>query len=136
MSADEPLPRRVVAHGWRLRDALKISKSRGGAVDPGPLIEAFGVGALRHFLMREMVFGQDAGYSDEAFIDRVNTDLANDLGNLVSRTLKMIEDYCGGKMPKADHRFRGDEPLKAAARDAVDGFVKDFDALDFSSRLA
>ncbi|OLC54996.1 MAG: methionine--tRNA ligase, partial [Acidobacteria bacterium 13_1_40CM_4_69_4] len=135
MSADEALPRRVVAHGWWLRDALKISKSRGGAVDPGPLIEAFGVDALRHFLMREMVFGQDAGYSDEAFIDRVNTDLANDLGNLVSRTLKMIEDYCGGKMPKSDHRFRGDEPLKEAARDTVSGFVKDFEDLDFSAGL-
>ena len=136
MSADEPLPRRVVAHGWWLRDALKISKSRGGAVDPGPLIEAFGVDAVRHFLLREMVFGQDAGYSDEAFIDRVNTDLANDLGNLVSRTLKMIEDYCAGKVPKSDHRFRGDEPLKEAARDAVSGFVKDFEELDFSAGLA
>src|SRR6266446_206279 len=72
----------------------------------------------------------------EAFIDRVNTDLANDLGNLVSRTLKMIEDYCGGKTPKTDPRFRGDEPLKKAAQDAVDGFVKDFEELDFSSGLA
>src|SRR6266850_1902860 len=114
MSAGEPLPKRVVAHGWWLRDAAKISKSKGGAVDPIPLIEAFGVDPLRYFLMREMVFGQDANYSDEAFIDRVNTDLANDLGNLTSRTLKMIEDYCGGKVPKTDPRFRGDEPLKQA----------------------
>jgi len=136
MSAGEPLPRRVVAHGWWLRDAAKISKSKGGVVDPVPLIEAFGVDPVRYFLMREMVFGQDANYSDEAFIDRVNTDLANDLGNLVSRTLKMIEDYCGGKTPKTDPRFRGDEPLKKAAQDAVDGFVKDFEELDFSSGLA
>ena len=136
MSAGEPLPRRVVAHGWWLRDAAKISKSKGGVVDPIPLIEAFGVDPLRYFLMREMVFGQDANYSDEAFIDRVNTDLANDLGNLASRTLKMIEDYCGGKTPKTDPRFRGDEPLKKAAQDAVDGFVKDFEELDFSSGLA
>src|SRR6267143_1335749 len=136
MSADEPLPRRVVAHGWWLRDAPKISKSKGGVVDPLPLIEAFGVDPVRYFLMRELVFGQDANYSDEAFIDRVNTDLANDLGNLVSRTLKMIEDYCGGKTPKTDPRFRGDEPLKKAAQDAVDGFVKDFEELEFSSGLA
>jgi len=136
LSADEPLPRRVVAHGWWLRDALKISKSRGGTVDPVPLIEAFGVDPVRYFLLREMVFGQDANYSDEAFIDRVNTDLANDLGNLTSRALKMIEDYCGGKVPKTDPRFRGDEPLKKAAQDAVAGFVKDFEELDFSSGLA
>src|SRR5438445_192637 len=99
MSAGEPLPRRVVAHGWWLRDAAKISKSKGGVVDPIPLIEAFGADPVRYFLLREMIFGQDANYSDEAFIDRVNTDLANDLGNLASRTLKMIEDYCGGKTP-------------------------------------
>jgi len=136
LSADEPLPKRVVAHGWWLRDSAKISKSRGGVVDPLPLIEAFGVDALRYFLLREMVFGQDANYSDEAFIERVNTDLANDLGNLISRTLKMIEDYCGGKVPKTDPRFRGDEPLKTAARDAWTAYVKDFEGLDFSSGLA
>ena len=112
-----------------------MSKSRGGAVDPIPLIEAFGVDPLRYFLLREMVFGQDANFSDEAFIDRVNTDLANDLGNLLSRTLKMIEDYSGGRIPKTDARFREDEPLKAKAREAWHGLVKDFDELDFSAGL-
>ncbi|HXH28559.1 MAG TPA: methionine--tRNA ligase, partial [Candidatus Polarisedimenticolia bacterium] len=136
LSAGEPLPRHVVAHGWWLRDAAKISKSKGGVVDPLPLIEAFGVDPLRYFLLREMVFGQDANYSDEAFIDRVNTDLANDLGNLLSRTLKMIEDSCDGVIPRADPRFREDEPLKTAAREAASGLVKHFEALDFSSGLA
>ncbi|MFQ5876276.1 MAG: methionine--tRNA ligase [Acidobacteriota bacterium] len=136
MSAGEPLPRRVVAHGWWLRDAAKISKSKGGIVDPLPLIEAFGVDPLRYFLLREMVFGQDAGYSDEALIDRVNTDLANDLGNLISRGLKMIEDYRGGHVPKPDPGFSGTEPLIAAARDAWSGLVRSFEGLDFSAGLA
>jgi methionyl-tRNA synthetase len=136
MAAGEPLPKRVVAHGWWLRDAAKISKSRGGVVDPLPLVEAFGVDPLRYFLMREMVFGQDANYSDEAFIERVNTDLANDLGNLLSRTLKMIEDYCGGRIPRTDPRFREDEPLKAAAKDSAAALVKGFEELDFSTGLA
>ncbi len=136
MSAEEPLPRRVVAHGWWLRDQAKISKSKGGVVDVGPLIRDFGVDPLRYFLMRDMVFGQDSNYSDEAFIDRVNADLANDLGNLASRTLKMIEDYCGGMVPKPNARFREDEPLKKAARDAWSGFTRDFEEMDFASGLA
>lgn len=136
MAAGEPLPKRIVAHGWWMRDAAKISKSKGGAVDPLPLIAAFGVDPLRYFLLREMVFGQDASYSDEAFIERVNTDLANNLGNLLSRTLKMIEDYCGGKVPKPDPRFRDDEPLKEAAKDAASALVKSFEELDFSTGLA
>ena len=136
LAAGEPLPHRVVAHGWWLRDAAKISKSQGGVVDPLPLIESFGVDALRYFLLREMVFGQDASYSDEAFIDRVNTDLANDLGNLLSRTLKMIEDFCGGAIPEPNPRFREDEQLKAAAKDAAGSLVKHFENFDFSTGLA
>ena len=135
MSAGEPLPKRVVAHGWWLRDAAKISKSKGGIVDPAPLIRDFGVDALRYFLMREMVFGQDASYSDEGFIERVNTDLANDLGNLTSRALKMIEDYRGGALPSPDPAF-DDAALRDAARAAWDGCIADFEALAFHNGLA
>jgi methionyl-tRNA synthetase len=136
LSAGEPLPRRIVAHGWWLRDAAKISKSQGGVVDPLPLIRDFGVDPLRYFLLREMVFGQDASYSDEAFVERVNTDLANDLGNLASRALKMIADYHGGLLPSPDPSFAADADLKQAARAAWDGMVQDFEALSFHLGLA
>ena len=136
LSAGEPLPKRIVAHGWWLRDAAKISKSKGGIVDPWPLLRDFGPDPLRYVLMRDMVFGQDANYSDEAFVDRVNTDLANDLGNLASRTLKMIEDYRGGVIPAPDPAFSADSGLKDAARAAWTGFIEDFQALQFNGGLA
>jgi methionyl-tRNA synthetase len=136
LSAGEPLPKRIVAHGWWLRDAAKISKSKGGVVDPLPLIHDFGADPLRYFLLRDMVFGQDSNYSDEAFVDRVNTDLANDLGNLASRALKMIEDYRDGVLPSPDPSFAADAGLKEAARAAWDGFIADFEALSFNSGLA
>jgi methionyl-tRNA synthetase len=136
MSAGLPLPGRIVAHGWWLRDAAKISKSQGGVVDPLPLIRDFGVDPLRYFLMREMVFGQDAGFSDEAFIDRVNTDLANDLGNLASRSLKMIADYRGGIVPAPDDRSAAAAPLREAAQGAWERYIEEFRALNFSAGLA
>jgi methionyl-tRNA synthetase len=135
MSAGEPLPKQVVAHGWWLRDALKISKSAGGVVDPLPLLHEFGADALRYFLLREMAFGQDASYSDEAFIERVNTDLANDLGNLASRTFKMIEDYRGGLVPSPDPGFAPAAALADAARAAALGLRREFDAYAFHAGL-
>jgi methionyl-tRNA synthetase len=86
--------------------------------------------------MREMAFGQDASYSDEAFIERVNTDLANDLGNLASRALKMIEDYCGGALPAPDPSFAGTAAVESAARAAWTGLVSDFRGLAFNNGLA
>jgi methionyl-tRNA synthetase len=135
MSAGEPLPKQVVAHGWWLRDAAKISKSAGGVVDPLPLLHEFGADALRYFLLREMAFGQDASYSDEAFIERVNTDLANDLGNLASRTFKMIEDYRGGLVPSPDPSFAPAAALGEAARAAASGLRREFDAYAFHTGL-
>jgi methionyl-tRNA synthetase len=99
MSAGLPLPTTVWAHGWWLRDGRKVSKSAGNIVRPDELIERFGGDTVRYFLMREMVFGQDASFSDEAFVDRYNSDLANDLGNTVSRLVTLSRRAFDGKTP-------------------------------------
>lgn len=99
MSAGLPVPKRVIGHGWWVMNEAKMSKSLGNVVRPQGYVEKFGVDALRYFVMREMVLGQDANFSDEAFLTRFNADLANDLGNVVSRVTTMIRQYCGGIVP-------------------------------------
>jgi methionyl-tRNA synthetase len=99
MAAGVPLPKQVVGHGWWLRDHQKISKSLGNVVRPANIIDDFGADPLRYYLLREMVFGQDQDYSDESFLTRYNADLANDLGNTLSRAIKMSGSYFGGKTP-------------------------------------
>ncbi|HEY7575596.1 MAG TPA: methionine--tRNA ligase subunit beta, partial [Thermoanaerobaculia bacterium] len=100
LSAGLPLPTTVWAHGWWLRDAKKVSKSVGNIVRPDALVEQFGPDAFRYFLMREMAFGQDASFSDEAFLARYNADLANDLGNTVSRVAALCRQSFGGVPPE------------------------------------
>ncbi len=112
MSAGLPLPTTVWAHGWWLRDGKKISKSSGGAIRPDDLIEHFGADALRYFLLRDMVFGQDASFSDEAFVDRYNSDLANDLGNTASRVVTLSRRAFGNQTPP---EACNDNPLIAVA---------------------
>jgi methionyl-tRNA synthetase len=105
MSAKLPLPKQVFGHGFLLNRGEKMSKSTGNIVDPLAMAEAYGVDGLRYFLLREVSFGQDGSYSDEAIVTRVNADLANGLGNLAQRSLSMIAKQCEGKLPGA-----GDEP--------------------------
>ena len=115
MSLGEPLPRQVYGHGWLLLDGGKMSKSKGNVVDPYLLAERYGTDALRFFLLRSFPFGQDGNFSNELLIQCINTDLANDLGNLLSRTTAMVEKYFGGQLPAVQEADPMDGELIAQA---------------------
>jgi methionyl-tRNA synthetase len=127
MSAGIELPRRVFAHGFVLNRGEKMSKSVGNVVDPGDLIEVFGVDAVRYFLLREVPFGQDGSYSDEAIVNRINSDLANELGNLAQRCLSMVARNLDGTVPTPGDFTVDDEALLARADALLDTARKHFD---------
>ncbi|HEV8540281.1 MAG TPA: methionine--tRNA ligase [Nitrospiraceae bacterium] len=102
MALQRPLPRTIFAHGWWTVDGEKMSKSRGNVVDPNAVIDEFGSDAFRYFLLREVPFGHDGDFSRAALVGRINSDLANDLGNLLSRTVALIERFAGGKIPEPE----------------------------------
>ncbi len=135
MAAGIPLPKKIYAHGWLLFQEDKMSKSRGNIVRPQPVEKAMGIDGLRYFLLREIVFGQDGNFSYDALIGRYNSDLANGLGNLASRTLTMIGRYCEGRVPQAGASTDADRHIASTAAEAVRTWQATIPMLEFAKAL-
>lgn len=134
-AADLPLPGRIFAHGWLLFEESKMSKSRGNIVRPEPVRRVMGVDPLRYFLLREVVFGQDGSFSYDALVGRYNSDLANGLGNLASRTLTMIRQYRNCEIPQASDQEISDSGIATLANDTIRAAEAAFDRFEFSRAL-
>ena len=137
MALDLPLPKKVFAHGWILMKDGKMSKSKGNVVDPNVLIDRYGLDATRYYLMRELPFGSDGVFTPEAFVERTNYDLANDLGNLVNRTISMINKYFQGELPAYEGpKHELDEDMEALAHETVKHFNESMESFQFSVALS
>lgn len=134
MAAGVPVPKTVFGHGWWLAKEEKMSKSRGNTFDPYVLTEVFGSELLRYYCLREMVFGQDCNFAVDAVIQRYNSDLANDLGNLLSRTTAMISKYRAGQIPEPGEA-KGDAEVRELAQRVINDYRRNFDDYNFSRGL-
>ena len=133
MSASLPLPGRVFGHGFLVRDGLKMGKTTGNTIDPVALVDRYGADAVRYFFLRGIKFGQDGIFEETRFVEILNADLANGLGNLLNRTLKMAHKYCGGYVPDVQEAdFLPDHPLKTIGGDLGDRVLQAYSALAFS----
>ncbi|MCD6239244.1 MAG: methionine--tRNA ligase [Thermotogae bacterium] len=135
LSVGLPLPKKIYAHGWLTVEGEKISKSRGNAIDPRLIVNKYGLDALRYYLLREITFGYDGDFSEKRLMERINSDLANDLGNLVLRTLAMIEQNFNSRVSKPSISMSTDESLKELALETIGKFFDAMDSYKFTDAL-
>lgn len=136
MALDLPLPKQVFAHGWLMMKDGKMSKSKGNVVYPEMLVARYGLDALRYYLMRAVPFGSDGVFTPEDFISRINSDLANDLGNLLNRTIAMVNKYCNGQIPKYNSYVTDfDSDLSTTVANVIGRYHKQMDMMKFSDAL-
>lgn len=136
MALDLPLPKKLMGHGWLLMKDGKMSKSKGNVIYPNTLVERYGLDALRYYLMREVPFGSDGVFTPESFVDRTNFDLANDLGNLVNRTLSMINKYFDGELPEYKGQINEfDANLETVVNENIQAYENAMETLEFNKAL-